>query len=34
MRQVPEGSVNPDRFHVSDPDDMARKIKKVARFFG
>ena len=34
MREVSEGGVNPDRFPVSGPDDMAQKIKAAARFFG
>jgi ferredoxin len=34
MRQVPEGAVNPNKTPVSDPAEMARNIKEVARFFG
>lgn len=34
MREIPEGAVNPNRIPVSDPADMARKIKEVARFLG
>ncbi|MBI4524897.1 MAG: hypothetical protein HY695_13930 [Deltaproteobacteria bacterium] len=34
LRDVPEGAVNPDRISVSDPAEMARKIKEVACFFG
>ena len=34
MRDVPEGAVNPKRIPVSDPAEMSRKIKEIARFLG
>ena len=34
MKEIPEGAVNPKRMPVSDPAEMAHKIKEVARFLG
>ncbi len=34
IKQAPAGGVNPERFQVTDPADMARKVKEAARFFG
>src|SRR5262245_30492089 len=32
--RAPRGAVNPDRIAVTDPQALARHIKRVARFFG
>ncbi|MBI4524899.1 MAG: hypothetical protein HY695_13940 [Deltaproteobacteria bacterium] len=34
MSRIPEGKVNPNRMAVSDPAEMSRNIKEIARFFG